>query len=424
MDLRNLQVLVILFFMAAFGCTTLKKEKRSGSGNEKSAQPDSFLIKLLAQYPQYFDTLLKQNDRWRIQIVYSRIDRNRKNKPRFTHHQFNTAGQQYFYPASTVKLPAAALALQKLNKLNRRGLNKFSAMITEKETAAQTVVHNDPTTEDGRPAIAHYIKKIFLVSDNDAFNRLYEFLGQEYLNNTLHKMGWDRVQILHRLNVLLPEAENRHTNPIAFYDSAGKKTYQQPGIKSKLIYQTRINRSGTGYYKGDSLIMEPFDFSLKNRLPLPDLHAMLQCILFPRSVPKKQRFKLTGNDYRFLYTYMSMPPRGSRFPEYDSTYNDAYVKFLFYGAKDPVDSNIRIFNKVGDAYGFLTDAAYITDTKNGVEFLLSATIHCNSDGIYNDDKYDYETVGFPFLKNLGQAVYQYELTRPRRHKPDFSKLLH
>ncbi len=54
-------------------------------------------------------------------------------------------------------------------------------MITEAEDENQTRVYNDPTTEDGRPTVAHYIKKILLVSDNDAFNRLYEFLGQEYI---------------------------------------------------------------------------------------------------------------------------------------------------------------------------------------------------------------------------------------------------
>ena len=76
-------------------------------------------------------------------------------------------------------------------------------MITEADEDGQTAVYNDPTSADGRPTIAHYIKKILLVSDNDAFNRLYEFLGQEYINNTLHKMGYEDVQIIHRLEISL-----------------------------------------------------------------------------------------------------------------------------------------------------------------------------------------------------------------------------
>ena len=125
---------------------------------------------------------------------------------------------------------------------------------------------------------------------------------------------------------------------------------------------------------------------------------MMQAVLFPQSVPAKKRFRLTAGDYALLYEFMSLQPRQSAFPQYDTTYTDNYVKFLFYGAQDPVQPGIRIFNKVGDAYGFLTDAAYIIDTINRVEFLLSATIHCNSDGIYNDNRYDYETVGLPFFE--------------------------
>ena len=83
---------------------------------------------------------------------------------------------------------------------------------------------------------------------------------------------------------------------------------------------------------------------------------------------------------------------------------------------------IRIFNKEGDAYGFLNDVAYVVDFTNNIEFMLSATIYCNSDGIFNDDHYDYETVGYPFLKHLGQAVYDYELHRDRKHKPNLSYL--
>ena len=116
-----------------------------------------------------------------------------------------------------------------------------------------------------------------------------------------------------------------------------------------------------------------------------------------------------------------MLPRESVFPFYDSVeYWDTYVKFILYGSeKKPMDPDIRIFNKVGDAYGYLIDVAYIVDFKKNIEFMLTATIHCDTDGIFNDDKYDYETIGYPFLKNLGKVFYEYELSRTRT-QPDLS----
>jgi len=82
--------------------------------------------------------------------------------------------------------------------------------------------------------------------------------------------------------------------------------------------------------------------------------------------------------------------------------------------------HFRIFNKEGDAYGFLTDIAYFADFDKHVEFMLAATIYCDSDGIVNDDHYDYENTGLPFLKHLGQVIYDLELKRPRKYKPDLS----
>ena len=357
-----------------------------------------------------------------VQIIYTQIDRKKNGKAKFIDHYFNYNPDKYFYPASTVKLPVAILALQKFNKLKIPGVDKNTMMITEADYNDQTPVYNDPTTVDGRPTTAHYIKKILLVSDNDAFNRLYEFLGQEYINSSLHKMGYTDAQILHRLQISLSEDQNRHTNPVNFYDTNSKIIYKKPAETSKMVYAERNTKMGKGYYRGDQLINESFDFSKKNRLALEDLHSIMRSIIFPKAVRKKQRFNLEKEDYNFLRKYMSMTPLEAAYPSYDSVnYWDSYVKFLFYGAeKGKTDPNVRIFNKPGDAYGFMIDVAYIVDFKNKVEFMLSAVIYCNSDGIFNDDKYDYDTIGLPFMKNLGRVIYDYELKRKRKHIPNLS----
>ena len=399
------------------------KKKRMVAGEYKD---DTFIVSILEKYPQFFDSVLKKKDELKIQIIYTQIDREKRGKIKFTDHSFNLNPDNYFYPASTVKLPIAILALQRLNELKVAGLNRNTTMITEADGNGQTQVCNDPSTGAGPPTIAHYIKKILLVSDNDAFNRLYEFLGQEYINNTLHKMSYTDVQILHRLNISLTEEQNRHTNPVEFYDSSGRIIYKKPAEKSKLVYADRNTKMGKGFYRGGTLINEPFDFSKKNRLSLQDLHNIVRSVLFPESVPLQQRFNLTKEDYYFLRKYMSMMPLESSFPFYGSPdYWDTYVKFLYYGAeKTKTDPAIRIFNKPGDAYGFLIDAAYIADYKNKIEFQLSAVIHCNSDGIFNDDKYDYDTVGYPFMKHLGQVIYDYELKRQRKYPAELSSFLY
>lgn len=407
----------------SFSCSTVKNmTPTSEIKKEKTTFPrtDAFLKDLLTQHLQFFDTLLRNNSQWRIKIIYTQIDRTRSNKPQLKHWYYNIDPAAYIYPASTVKMPAAALALQRLNELAIPGLDRNTTMITEAAAPGQTAVYNDPNSSDGRPTVANYIKKIFLVSDNDAYNRLYEFLGQEYLNTSLHRMGYDSVQLRHRLSLPLTEEQNRLTNPVRFFDTAAKLLYEKPLLRSSLPFQPRRDLMGTGYMSNRKLVPQPFDFSGKNRFSLADLHSVLQTIIFPETVPASQRFNLATEDYKFLRTCMSMMPGESRFPQYDTSYTDAYVKFLLYGGSGSIDNaSVRIFNKVGDAYGFLHDVAYVVDFEKGVEFMLSASIFCASNNIINyEGNYAYNTVGFPFLKRLGEVIYNHELQRKKKRAAD------
>lgn len=383
-----------------------------------------FLPKLMASKPEQFKELMDNADKYRLQILYTQIDRDKKNRPKFTTFGYRINNEEYFYPASTVKFPASVLALEKINNLKIKGLTKETVMLTGAEYERHTSVTKDSTSENGLPSVAHYIKKILMVSDNDAFNRLYEFIGQEAFNETLHQKGYVNTRIFHRLQVGMNKEQNRRTNPVKFL-SGNDIVYQQPMIVSEKNYSSVTPISvGKGYLQGDSLVNTPFDFTDRNFYPLLDQQAVLKSILFPEGVEPKKRFNLTEDDYKFVYKYMSQMPTESTYPTYNPTeFYPTYCKFLMYGSgkNEVVNPNIRIFNKIGDAYGFLLDNAYIVDFEKGIEFMLTTVLLCNNDQIFNDDKYDYDTVGFPFMKNLGQLIYYHELTRPRKYKADLSR---
>ena len=192
-----------------------------------STKTDAFLENLLSANPQYFADILSHRKEWNTQIIYTQITRGANGMPSLKNYYFNVNPANYFYPASTVKLPVSLLALQRLNELKEKGIDRNTTMITETGNSSQTAVYNDPTSPDGRPTIAQYIKKILMVSDNDAYNRLYEFLGQEYINAELHKKGYEDVQLLHRLQIALSAAENRQTNPVKFLDADNAVLYEK-----------------------------------------------------------------------------------------------------------------------------------------------------------------------------------------------------
>jgi Beta-lactamase enzyme family len=378
---------------------------------------------LMAKPDSLVQAILSQPDTYRYQVIYTQINRDKNNKPLFKNYYYNVDPQRYFNPASVVKMPLAFLSLEKLTTLQKPGVNKYTPMQFDSAWSKQTITYKDSTAENGLPSIAQFIRKAFLISDNDAYNRMYEFIGQQTINRRLHAMGYPEIRITRRFMKMSPD-ENRHTNPIRFIKEDGSLIYEQPMEYNKDSFDfSHVYKMGNAHYDADdSLIHEPIDFTMANNLPLEDMQQILQSVLFPGSVAKKQRFHLTNDDNDFLYRFLSQYPSETNYPKYDtSAYYDSYVKFFFRNGGHTMPPGVRVFNKVGWAYGCLTDVSYVADFKNKVEFMLAVTIYVNSDGILNDNKYDYETVGWPFLYKTGQTIYQYELNRKRKYTPDLSR---
>jgi beta-lactamase class A len=390
-----------------------------------SAQPktDTLLKNILFAGNDDLVTQVMQNaNEYRLQIIYTKIDRDKKNKPVFKNYYYNYDPALYFNPASTVKMPLAFLALEKLNKMKVKGVNKYTSMQFDSSYEKQTKLYKDSTSQNQLPSIAHFIKKAFLISDNDAYNRMYQFIGQQTIHRSLKEKGYYDIKIPRQFMGFTVE-QNRHTNAIRFINENGGLVYAQPPAYNTDSFDfSKVIKLGKGYMnRNDSLVNEPFDFTVHNNISLEDLRKILQSIMFPGSVSKKQRFDLTANDYDFLYRYLSQYPSETTYPKYDdSVYYDSYVKFFFRDSTHRMPGHVRVFNKVGWAYGFLTDVSYVVDFGNQIEYMLAATLYVNKDEILNDNKYEYTTIGWPFLNQLGQRIYQYELKRDRKYKPDLS----
>ena len=386
---------------------------------------ESQLLKILGGKSPTVDLVLEQADKYKVQILYTQIDRDKENFPSFKTYTYRVNHDKYFYPASTVKFPVALLALEKLNQLNIKGLDKYTPLSIDSAYSGQTRVTRDSTAPDLLPTIGHYIKKIFLVSDNDAYNRLYEFLGQEYINKSLWEKGYHHVKLIRRLELPLSPEENQATNPFNFFQG-DRIIYQQPLVFNTTHYTVEMDeiKQGRGYYKNGEFIQEPMEFRYSNYFAIDTQQEIMKAVIFPDAIHSKGRFKLKDNDYLFLYRYMAMLPRESQIEVYQDTskYYDSYIKFLMFGnSREKIPPQIRIFNKSGQAYGYLQDNAYIIDFANKIEFFVAAVIQVNENQIYNDDTYEYDKVGMPFLADLGKILYEFEVNRKRENIPDLAR---
>jgi len=351
----------------------------------------NFLETALSSKNPKIKRVMDSIENYQVQIRYTQIDR-RNDSVIFTDYDFQVNDSNYFYPASTVKFPTAVLALERLNTTDTLTMN--TRYYVEGDTIESTFKQD--------------VSEIFAVSDNLANNRLVELLGFEEINNSLRKKGITPVRIAHRLG---QHSDDLRTKPLIVYlnDSS-------TGITKSILNKTPLELNllnitkGSGYYQDDILIIEPFDFSSKNYFPISSQHNLIKRVIFPQNFDISERFNLSVEQRKYLLSTMHTVPRKAGYDQ--NSYYDGYCKFFIYGdTKENIPEHLEIYNKVGFAYGTLTDCAYIKDTKKNIDFLLTATILVNKDGIFNDDAYEYDEIGIPFLAQLGREIYQQELKR-------------
>lgn len=335
-----------------------------------------------------------------IQIIYTQITRNVSGQIKLDHHAFNPAPKRWFFPASTIKLPMALLACEEVARV---GGNLESAIMLRQPPETGNWDDAEPLSESLRRSLC----RTFTVSDNIPYNRFYELLGADRVHARLKTLGYGNTRAITRLGSRDKNA-NRRTGSVQIIDADGKPLVGfAPRIAKLRSFPFGRALKGDGFLGDDGVLVPgPHDFSFGNFMPLADLHQMLSAFIFPASVAAPQRWKIPADWRDDILKEMSRYPRESINPVYAAPeYYDGYAKFFVLGdSKQNAAEGYRAYGKIGQAYGYLSDSSYLVDKATGSECFLSAVIHCNPDGIYNDDKYDYEEVGLPFLAALGKSV--------------------
>lgn len=380
------------------------------------AENAPMILRILAENRDSLGLVAKHPEKYHLQIIYTHVEKSGNGIPVLTKYVYRAPGNPYFYPASLVKLPVSAIALEKLNTLASFQVNEETAMCNDSAGICQRRIEWDSTNiKDRFPSIAHYIRRMLLVSDNFSYSRLYEWCSPAFLQERLNRMGYPKTRIVHRFDAECTPLANAMVNPVYFFssqrDTLFRQNLQQPFMPLK--HPLKYPQLGK-YHMNESAkkIKRPKNFSKMNYAPLEDIDGMVKAIMIPESVKPSQRFDLSQSQLHFLRTYMGMWPRESSNPLYpDSVYEDSYKKYLFYGdTHGRINSDsVRIYNIVGQSYGNLSDCAYIENKERNIAFFLSVVIYVNKDEVVNDGKYEYKSIGFPFMQELGRVFYRYEL---------------
>ncbi|MCX7606130.1 MAG: class A beta-lactamase-related serine hydrolase [Bacteroidia bacterium] len=373
--------------------------------NSLSSPDTVWLERLLRERAPNLQPYLRAAKTYRLQIIYTQVNRDGQNRPILKHYAFRLDTTEYFYPASLVKLPLIALALEKVERLKGHGITVRTPMSLQPEKKG--CLARPPTQ---MYSMADCIRRQLVYSDNPTFDYLYAFVGPAHATHSLRQKGYTSVYFAHRLGRSCTPEENRCVEGVLFHRE-GKEPYRLP--------PTCTDNFPPHPYEGHPYLLP----SQSNALSLKDAHALLISLLFPQAVRPRERFQLSSNDYHLLRRYLSMYPSEAKDPDYNlREYHDGIRKYFLAGADTtPIPSRIRIFNKVGMAYGYLSDVAYIVDFDLGVEFFLSAVIYIGegTPGYPSAQGYAWST-GLHFLRELGWVLYRYETGRRRPYFPDLS----
>ena len=381
--MRNVYVLIISLLLT-IGC---------------SFSPDP--IKSAFKKDEFLKKIVKDKDKYELQIAFTEISRNKDGEPIFKDFEFQVDENNYFYPASSIKLPIVILALDKINELRSEGINvslKSKIMLSPLDQEMSL------TQKDSITSFQNLIADIFLVSDNSASNVLIDFIGYNYFNTKMNQAGFNKTYLNHKFS------------PDPYYTIDWEiKTMLNDRISSneeRDIVTADDNtlglKKGEKKFKDGIVEFGSLDFSQKNRSSLMDMHNIIKRIIFPSKFDDDNAFNLNVEDYDFLRYWMSRftyEDLGNKFTA-DKKYFESYNKFFIHGVDTVVkNKNIRVYNKIGQAYGTSTDNAYIKNYQDDVEFFLTATIYTNKNNIINDNVYEYDETAIPFLAKLSQSLY-------------------
>ncbi len=348
----------------------------------------------------FLRSIVKNKDNYEIQILYTEVSKNSVGQAEFSDFQFQVNDEKYFYPASTIKLPITILALSKINELRAEGSN-----ISPKSKIKLSLINNNNEIilKDSITSFQNLIADVFLVSDNSASNVLIDFIGYNYFNSSMSNLGFANTYLNHKFN------------PDPFVDSSWIISSLDNEIISSNENQITVLASSniSNLKKGEKRFIngeiknESLDFSSKNRSSLTDMHNIMKNIIYPEISLSK--FNLNVEDYDFLRYWMSRFTHEDLGVKYigDSKFFNSYNKFFIHGTDTIINNtDVRVYNKIGQAYGTSTDSAYIKNYKEDLEFFLTATIYTNKNKIINDNIYEYGDTAIPFLSKLSKALYK------------------
>ena len=369
------------------------------------AGPDTLLATIFGGGSSTLKAIVATPQKYRFQAVYSVV-----RGATLERHAYR-ADAEYYYPASSMKVPITLAAYNRLSALRSAGKPGLTRDAT---------LHIHPVTGNAEPYVTSLSRETWralIVSDNVSANRLLGFVGHREVHENLWALGLASARV-HAGFATGADIDPAELSPAIDVMVAGGAAEQIPARKSDLKLPATNATSlgvGTSVLDNGRVVPGPLSFADKNAMRITDLQDALVRIMRPDLLPKAPSGDTASKeDMDYVRQALGTLPSESGLAGYDRNVVADYQLIPFLRGLERVRArgHFEIHSKVGQAYGFLIGNAYIVDKDTGRAFFLTAAIYANPNEIMNDDKYAYDTVSFPALADLAEVVTRHALSAP------------
>ncbi|MDX2361426.1 MAG: serine hydrolase [Crocinitomicaceae bacterium] len=356
------------------------------------------------------DEVLNHPEKYKLQFMYTQFGDG------IGLNTVDGTTNDYFFPASVVKLPTALLLLEKMERLNL-DLDMVLKIDGHQNCGNQLYARN---SRDQNQTFRELLEDMIAASDNWHYNALYNFLSPSTINAELKKKGFENSHI-YRAFTGCGTSDQLYTN--AFYVMSndtiiyeeGEK-WCDPDVMLKALPYDSLKLLGSKHENKNRVIVQgPFDFNYNLDISLENLHEMLIRLIFPVAFSENKQWNISIENQAFLLNTLKISPRETGSGKYNQVqkYPDNIYKYIMHGEGMRSNDGIETWSKIGISYGFTTEVAYILNPKDRVHFFLSMSMYTNANDTVNDGDYEYESVARPFFSRVSNLLYQYELEKVR-----------
>ena len=410
----RVKFLVIIFLFGLFKTT---------NSQQNSIELSQDVLSFIQGKDSLVDEVFNNQEKFKLQIIYGQTNRISDDSVEVVNAMLSKFNA-YFYPASAIKLPCAILALEKLNELSIPSLHYFRI---GDEFFCGNMSHVNNSNKN-KSSYYDMIKIMLTVSDNAAYNSVYEFLTPAYITNQLMDRNLRSINIYRRF-AGCSVAENLKINSISFYNANDDFIIKQEAsvlglaeMAEKYKY-TNAKLIGDNHEANSTILNKPYDFNYNIEASLVDLHEGLVRLVYPNSILPEFSWKINPNDRDFVLKHLGLYPKELNIPKYSDTlkYPDNLYKYIALGNETNLSNiHLRTFSKLGLSYGFVTETAYVVDFTENIDFFLSISMYVNENKTVNDNQYEYETVARPFCAKIGELLIEYEKSKSTELSKDLS----